>query len=283
MTTTTCEAREDRCPNPTADGVRLCESCVINLANDLDTVDDDLLAELDVVLSRQHRLGADTGTRVAGGERPLSVHIGALNAKVALSKALRAALVAVGDTGAVNDVIAGAERLGERLNDLRVCKDAGEHHDAVLDAVRRAWRVIDGPAERVVLGTCGAWANGEECEQQLNAEPGVEFVVCTECGTRWEVTVRRDRMRDIVERSIPVTATQAEGLLLAAGESVSASQIRNLASRGRVHKVGLDKAGNPTYLVTEIRRAIEDRYQRVTRTMSTKEKACGQVVSVRLR
>jgi hypothetical protein len=130
-----------------------------------------LLAQLDVAVSKQARVGG--GGKAGKGTAHLKepVNWGAVVAR----DALRIELAFV----------------GEDVNWVRRHPQAGEMLAKLGTAVKDAYRAIDRMQDRQYLGQC-LYTEGElTCHAEIWAKPGAHQVTCTQCGITHEVGERR--------------------------------------------------------------------------------------------
>jgi hypothetical protein len=98
-----------------------------------------------------------------------------------------------------------ARWLAGQLDWLRHRPEAEAAFDEIGDACRVLVRVVDRPAERIIVGQCG-------CTEYLYAVRGREYVTCAGCGTTYDVEAARDLLRESLDQRL---CTAAEIALLA--------------------------------------------------------------------
>jgi len=138
---------------------------------------------------------------------------------------------------------------------------AAELYAEITAVVARAQRVIDRRAERCFAGACGAVIENVTCLEYLFAHLDQDWIYCPTCGSRWNVEDRRAWLIGYAEARVPMTATEIAEHLTSAGVSVTAATIRAYKARERIHPVGKDGRGNPTYYIEEVRKALAERYK----------------------
>ncbi len=137
--------------------------------------------------------------------------------------------------------------LADQLDWLRHRPEAEEAFDEIGDACRVLVRVVDRPAERIIVGQCG-------CGEYLYAVRGREYVTCSGCGTTYDVEAARDLLRESLDQRL---CTAAEIALLAAylGLAGKRDAIRNKitvwAGRGLVVRHS-EIRGEPAYVFGEV-------------------------------
>lgn len=138
---------------------------------------------------------------------------------------------------------------------------AAELYDEITAAVARAQRVVDRRADRRFAGACGAVIENVTCVEYLFAHLDQPFIRCPTCGSLWDVDERRRYLIGYAEARVPMTAAEIAEHLSGAGVTVTAAAIRAYKARDRIHAVGKDHRGNPTYYIQDVRTALADRYK----------------------
>lgn len=233
----------------------LCRSHADQLAAALGTVAD-LAVDLDITITRQ----AATGQRVGGrpAERPLPYHDAASEARRDLHATLAAWARDLWDTYGqpgepvpCDDTLADiAAWITRHPSWIGAHPAAGELADELLDAIARAWRVVDLPPERVYCGPC------PECrEVDLYARPGRVVVTCLECGAEHQVAELREFLLDAARQTYATAAECARALPELLGRELSANTIRKWAHAGKLTQHPADPRDprqRPRYLVGDV-------------------------------
>lgn len=223
----------DLCTAPVPDLAHVCTRCARGLALDLAAVPG-LVAELDVALSKQARMGSGNGGRSAEVPLPFDAAASAVGGDLAAMLASWAALV-VERRGipAPPPSSAGCARwLAGHVEWLRHHEAGGDCVTEVRDAVRAARRLIDRPEGRVYAGLCST------CSAPLYARPGAAEVACRACASDdselvYDVAERRAWMLSEVADTVggsSYVAAVASGL----GVRVRAATVRQWARRGKL-------------------------------------------------
>lgn len=229
------------CGAQQAEGL-LCHTCTTALERDLGDVTA-LVAELDVTLSKQARIGGGGAGGLARERTPIDV--GAMQAADNLGNVLTTWARDVNPSplratlGDDKSSRASASILLLHIPAIRRHPAVVELVDEITDAVRQARRAVDRPADRIYLGQCMVEtpdADGRQvtCLAELYARPNATEVVCRVCGVEHEVGERRawllQRARDMI-----VTVREASLYLgEVGGIKVSQSSIRGDLHRGRL-------------------------------------------------
>jgi len=142
---------------------------------------------------------------------------------------------------------------------LRHRPEVTECADQLAAVVGRAEAVIDRPAEQTFFGPCGAidyWPDGEpilcaaRCPADLYGPEKATEVTCESCGAPHNVTTLRAFLLGEAQDQL-VTAADLSKFLSAYGEPLTADRIRKWSERGLLVAHGKDRAGRPTYRVSE--------------------------------
>ena len=248
------------CSSPSGDDGRLCRTHTDQLAADLAGVPD-LVAELQVTLTRQDRVAAEKhGGR--SSTRPLPWNEHAAQRAFELGATLNAWAL---DTSQLaederdplaeqhhTDTPAIARWLGRNLRTLRQHQDAGQAHDEITDAIHEARRAIDRPLERVFAGPCGVEGDdGVACREDLYAATGKTSAVCKACATRHDMAQRREWMLGCIEDQIAYSGLLA-GLVSNLGVQIGSSTIRRYASAGRIKVITVDSKHRPLCRIGDV-------------------------------
>lgn len=239
----------DLCGADVGDLAHVCTRCAQGLQHDLAAVPE-LVDELDVVLTRQARMGAGGGgSRSSEPPLPFDVTASAVGGDLAAVLGVWCALVVDqrGLAAPLPGSAACARWLARHIEWLRHHVAGGEAVTEVRDAVRAVRRLIDRPEGRVYAGLCN------ECGAALYARPGAAEVVCRAC-----VTDERELVFDVVERRRWMLAELEDQVgsssyvaMVAAilGVKVSPSTVRVWAKRGKLspceYEPPLKEGGEP--------------------------------------
>ena len=200
-----------------------------------------LVAELDISLSKQARIGG--GGKGGLARERIPINVGAMQAADVLANVLATWVI---------DVCGEDWPLGPRAGSASFSRDLLSHipeirrHPAVVelldevtDAIRQARRAVDRPADRQYLGQCLMETPDEEgrqvtCLAELYARPDASEVTCKVCGTEHEVGERRAWLLKRAEDMI-VTVREASSYLgEVGGIRVSQASIRGYLHRGKL-------------------------------------------------
>lgn len=110
-----------------------------------------------------------------------------------------------------------------QLNWLRHRPEAAEAFDELDDACRMLRRLVDRPADRVLVGMC-------DCGRVLYAPADREQVVCPECAAEWDVETSRWNLRDRLDERL-VIAADAARLAGYLGTDRTQEQLRKLVTK----------------------------------------------------
>ena len=223
-----------------------------------------LLDELDITLSRQHRLSLGAGV-VAHSASHVMYHVRASEIGWVLH----------------NTITVWARELAEqnphlrppRLSSTAVCAAwltrlgsllalhpaADELHDEVTHVVALTRRVVDRPADRVYAGPCDAVVDGDErCFDHLYARPGAACVACRSCGTEYDVSERREWMiSEAADLRVPATVALSWARLLL-DATIPRGTWDSWVSRRRILAHGTDRFGRPAFRFGDVRDLVAD-------------------------
>lgn len=225
------------CGRPQSMGL-LDDYCTTKLERDLGDVAA-IVAELDITLSRQARIGTSGGKSGVMPNHRDGYHQGASLAAEALTNTLTTwARDVKGVTIAAAGIPAttASWMLLQSIPQIRKHPAVSELVDEITDAIAQARRVVDRPADRVYLGQCMVETpdpDGRQvtCLAELWARAKASEVTCTVCGTEHEVAERRDKMLLKAEDMI-VTVKEASYIL---GE-VGGIRVTQASIRGYLHR-----------------------------------------------
>jgi hypothetical protein len=256
------------CAAPTGDDARLCRTHTDDLLRDLQAVPE-LVQELDVTITRQARITAEKhGGRSA--ERPLPWNEHAATVASDLNTTLNAWALDTSRLGEderdllaehhYSDTAAVAGWLARNIPTLRQHDEAGQAHDELTNAVREARRAVDRPLDYMPLGECGNDVDLDQpCAAILYGHPERQYAACRECGARHRIVDRLEWMLEHLRGQL-VTIPEAVGIAQLAGKRTTEDKLRLMASRGRFTPAGMAD-GKPTYRMSEVLRALDDRYK----------------------
>ncbi len=254
-----------RCFAPQTHGL-LCHSCTSSLEHDLDAVPA-VIGELDTTISRQARIGAsgkggpaherwayasaasavaDDLTAVLNAwARDLAIRSSATTAVVYRNRHVPAAgpfhlrcphdscrAMRTTITRDIHPAAAAASALHSAIDDIRKHPGVAELVDEIHDALTRARRSVDRPADRQFVGPCMTLRDGVTCTEDLYARPGATEVRCPACQTQHPVADRRVWMLQQAGDML-FTVREAAQMVGSFGErAISESTIRGYVSRG---------------------------------------------------
>lgn len=242
---TTCATGCDR----PSHGYYLCALCTHALVDDLRRVAE-LADQLDDTITRQTRNGTGIGVTSRPSERPLPVNLAAADVRADLVNVLttwaRDVQARTGDTTPVDSLTTAAACLLAHEATLRTHPAADELHDEISDAIARAWRTVDRPAERRYAGPC------DECGADMYARPHAAELECGECGTRYDAYARRSWLVEQARDQLATASTIARALPGLLGHNVTPSMIRGYVHRGRLLARPPDRAGHTRFRVGDV-------------------------------
>lgn len=130
---------------------------------------------------------------------------------------------------------------------------------SVLPRMRRA---LGQPSDRSVLGECGAWLDQDDreirlrvalfgepkrlCDQKLYAWPNMSIITCPACGTSWEVSERREWLRQCADERL-ATQVELRGMVVVRGEPVKRTTLAMWITRGRLVASAQTSDGVPLF------------------------------------
>lgn len=149
--------------------------------------------------------------------------------------------------------------LAGHTGDLRKHPAAGEAFTDLHDACAQLARLVDRPADKVLVGMC-------PCGQVLYANHGDGVTRCKSCRRQWDVADSRETLRNHLDGKL-VTATEAARLAQYLDSSRTQKQIRALIAawikRGQLWQRGLIR-DEPTYRFGEVTGRLARTPRRVT-------------------
>lgn len=259
------------CGRPTADF--LCAGCLGALVGVLRELVSDghggpgLLAELEITLARQDKLGSHPGIGHAATEPALPFRPDASGLASRAGNMITTWARAVHEHNPHLQAPAGTSAqaagwLAGLPNLLALHPAADELHADLTGLAEEIRGFIDRWPDRVYSGPCGADTDAGPCPGHLYAHAGQGFVTCPACGAQHEVAMRRAWMTGRA-RDLLVTAPVALGwarLLL--DHTIPPGTWRSWLSRRRVLAHGTDQHGRPVYRFGEIVDLIIDHRRR---------------------
>lgn len=232
------------CPldgSPVVDAT-ICGGCGRQLADALGRVPF-LVAELDVVLTKQVRAGDRTHSRSA--TVPLPYDPAASQAAHRLYRALASWRMRLeGRPSHEPSITADAEWLAGHVDQLRQLANAAVAFGELTRAVDAADRIVDLRPELWYAGPCG------NCQADTYAQPGAGYVRCR-CGWQADAAERRAWLLQAAEGTLAHAALAAQALSRL-GQPVTGAMIRGYAFRGRLTAHGTDRLGRPLYRIGDL-------------------------------
>jgi hypothetical protein len=233
------------CGAEQAEGL-LCHACTTALERELGDVAA-IVAELDISLSKQARIGNAGSPGLARERTPINV--GTVDPRWILDNVLGTwARDIMGEPDARwspafvpsrSPAITASRVMLSNASLIRRHPAVTELVDEITDAIAQARRAVDRPADRVYLGQCYVETpdpDGKQvtCLAELYASPTASEVQCKVCGAEHPVGERRawllQRAADMI-----VTVKEASSYLgEIGGIKVSQSSIRGYLHRGRL-------------------------------------------------
>jgi hypothetical protein len=191
----------------------LCADCCAAVLTMLAAVPQ-LVAQLDVAISRQARIGNAGKAGKGTAHERLPINFGTV--------AVRDALVIE------------AAYVGQDINWLRAHVQAAELVVSFGKAVKAAYAAIDRAREREYLGVCSYTEDGAVCHAELWAKVKAQEVKCTQCEHVYDVGDRREWLLDQAEDMIFTPREAALYVGEVGGRAVGHQRIRNYLDRGRI-------------------------------------------------
>jgi hypothetical protein len=225
----------------------LCASETDRLERDLGDVAA-IVAELDIALSKQARIGNASGPGGLARERS-PINVGVMQVADDLQNTLttwaRDVLHRDGEAparwtsgwgGPSQDA---ARTLLFNIAAIRRHPAVEELVDEITDAIGQARRVVDRPADRQYLGTCMSEMPDDKgrmvtCLEEMWARPGASEVQCKVCTTEYSVAKRRAWMLQRAE-DVLCTVREASSYMGEVGHiTVTEASIRGYIHRGKI-------------------------------------------------
>ncbi len=277
-----------QCDRPAAGGF-LCGSCLATLRRDLEAVPD-LLADLEVTVSRQDKLADPSGRST--DERPLPLRPGPLEARDTLTATLGAWTHHVAARTGTGTRVFGAQAsalwLLADLDVVRSDPDAGQLADEIGFAVVTARRAVDKRLQRSYLGPCmnelseharKARPGAEFCLHDLYAHPHAVEVTCEAdgCGATWGVAELREWLLGEAEDQLRTATELSRALPDLLRIHITAATIRGWYRHGKIAQhppvPTSDRPKDPTYRVGDVidqaRKDAERDAERLARRQKT--------------
>ena len=234
------------CASPRPEHAFLCNDCVRVLTQDVASVPA-LVADLELTLSRQDRLGADGGRRSA--ETALPYKIPASEALFLLGNTITTWCRHIAEERGLLLTSRPAVWLLANIQALAMSEGAGEAVDEIGYAVNQAMHVIDRPPSMLFAGPC----REAGCIAYLYAMPAATTCECRECGAEHDVAERREWMIDAAAEQ-RVTATVAlSWVRLLMDKGIPPSTWRSWIHRGRLAVVGVNADGRELFRFGQVR------------------------------
>lgn len=226
----------------------------------------DLLADLDIALSRQARLTSPYDRSRGRDRSPLPFDPGIAEVVWVLHNTLTYWVGQLAGASAPPSWKAGkaAQWLLSQLGPIRLHPDAATLADEITNAISRARNAIDRKADqRLFLGPCGG---GEDrgCREEVYGLPWLRSARCPVCGAEHDIAERQEQLREQA-RVYWGTAVEIAGFLRATGMKVTTSMVWGYAHRGRLEG-RRDRDGHTRFRMRDVLDAMEARYQRGARS-----------------
>ncbi len=201
-----------------------------------------IVAELDVTLSKQARIGNAGPSGLARERTPINVGAMAVadelqNTLTTWARDVCGERTLLGPPGVYSLTVACAWYLLRHIDAIRRHPAVAELVDEVTDAIAQARRAVDRPADRQYLGQClvetpDDQGRGVTCLAELYAKKGAAETTCRTCGITHDVAERRIWLMEKASDML-VTAKEASSYLgEVGGITVTQASIRGLLHRG---------------------------------------------------
>lgn len=220
-----------------------------------------LVGELDTTLSRQDKCGGASVGYVSngGGERPIPVNVGAMDASLMLRDRLGLWARDLWETNGIpdedgslpplnvtNDIVSISRWLMRHPLWIAIHPAVDDLFDEVSETIRLAWRSVDTAPGKVYIGQCSTvmeqWWDDEEprpegpapaCFEELFAREGDWEKQCPVCMEIHDVTKRRKAMNEARDEQYVPEETLLS-VVNGDGESLTRPMLRSLRRRNRV-------------------------------------------------
>lgn len=244
-TVTTCRACRDL---PVTDSF-LCQPCADKLHGHLHEAPE-LSRQLGIETRRDAQHGHNPPSHTPTTDQPMPINLAASRAHDKLRFELVAACLAVtlGQRDLLPpDTIGGmAGWLIEHEAAIGLREEAGDIARGLEAAIRRGWRVVDNPPERIYIGKCVCRDDKGE-HPRLYARAGQAVHVCGNCLYGWDTQTKWDELQaEMWDHGL----TQAELTTLL--PKIPRTTIDAWIRRGKVEPTGTTAEGEPVYRYGEI-------------------------------
>ncbi|GAB3459136.1 hypothetical protein [Actinophytocola sediminis] len=260
MTDRTCVTS---CGRPTADF--LCAGCVAELVGALRELPD-LLAELDITLSRQDTLVAPgAASRRTSIPLPFRPEASALASSAATTITTWARDVHEQNThlrppaGTTTDA---AVWLTRWPNLLAMHPAADELHADLTGLADQIRHRVDRRPDRVYSGPCGAPTEEGPCPGHLYAHAGAGLVVCPVCRAGHDVAERREWMTDRARDMLLIAPVALGWARLLLDHVIPPGTWRSWLSRRRIPTRATDRFGRALYRFGDVVDLVTDHLKR---------------------
>jgi hypothetical protein len=238
------------------DTAYLCHACTGRLRSTLRSCLH-LTYELETTVARLGRHGDPVGSRSA--EKPLPVNLHASMCAADLTSVVHGWARCLWEESGSPEEHAPTEPVSEWLADhmpsVRLREWASEAYSEIEAAVSAGWREVDIPPETQCLGHC-------TCGEPLRVAAGQATVRCPdpECGARYDVAERRERMLAASDGMELPAGTIARALTDGPAQ-VTPAMIRGWAHWDAAHggwfvACAVDRSGRPRYRLGDARRRL---------------------------
>lgn len=192
-----------------------------------------LVDQLAITISKQAKIGVQASGSAPARERN-PINYGALTVADELGNTLTTWTRDIG--GQHGSINYSARYLLNNVPAIRKHPAVEELVDEIHDAIKRAHRCVDRPADRIFLGPCNGETPDNEgrlitCLEDLYCRPDAHEARCRTCGSEHDVDARRTWLLGEAADRI-VTAREAAQLIGTVGHiDVNATRIRNWLNR----------------------------------------------------
>lgn len=229
-----------------------------------------MAVELEIVLSRQDRLGKVTVQVSGSTERPLPVNLHAGRIRDRLAGVLSGWVTRVCASRsyfhlATSTMVDNAQWLLAHEHDVRGLHDVDELFSSITEAIDAARRVIDNRSVRIYVGECGAQFEETDtdpawtCTAALWADSAYAMTRCTFCDTSWPSMDRWEGYLGKVKAerleaagNLQLGPRKIASVLTALGLPIDESTVRKYARLGRIQPTGTDEHGRRTFQVADV-------------------------------